>query len=130
MLLMLSAVVYTMVKGQGLERLTAIIMLLAYIASPVVQDLSHLKGFQGGITVIDFALLAYLFAAAMFSYKYWPLWACAFQGVSVVMHFSLLIDETIWTRALLTGSVILSYLVIATLVVGTALETKRRAPVA
>ena len=105
-------------KGGWSERLVAIGFLAAWLISPLVR----LGGWNGpawtGLTV-DAAFLALLLFVALRSGRYWPLFAAAFELLSVLSHIARLVDPGVRAWAYATADAIWTYLLLASLAVGT-----------
>lgn len=105
-------------RGRGPERIAAAAMLLAWIASALSHDATQLFGPQGTIMVIDLALFLVLLTIALRSDRWWPMWACAFHGLSLVLAMAMLADPRVWSRAGFIASGVFSYLTMLSLFVG------------
>ena len=111
--------------GRDSERLTAAVLVLAAMVSPLVQTSDFFHP-EGGILSIDVLLLVYLLALALRSDRYWPLWAAGFQVVGTFIHVARLVDATVWPYAYATAQVFWSYPVLFALAAGTWLEARYR----
>lgn len=105
-------------RGGRDERMTAIALLLATAASPLLQHRNWVDP-EYGVLVVDVLLLAYLFVLALRSDRHWPLAAAAFHLLGVITHVAIMVDHGVRAWAYLTALVIWSYLVFAALAVGT-----------
>lgn len=79
-----------------------------------------------GVFGVDCALLIGLSVLALRADRYWPIWAAGFQGVGVLTHLATLTGAAIVPLAYAHALNIWSYLVILSLVLGTASALKRR----
>ncbi|MBU4433731.1 MAG: hypothetical protein KKC14_04860 [Alphaproteobacteria bacterium] len=113
-------------RGGWPERSAAAAMALAWIGSAVVQRSLQLWGLQTGIMIIDGLLLLVLLSIALRSDRWWPMWACGFHGLGVLLHVAVMIDTDIWGRAYYVAGAIFSYLTMLALLVG-ALGRRRPA---
>ena len=111
--------------GRTSERWTAIVLILASIASLVAQSSKFFQP-ESGILLIDLALLGYLVLLAMRSDRFWPLYAAGFQIIGTLIHVARITDDSIFQSAYATGQIFWSYPVLLTLAAGTWLEARRR----
>lgn len=123
-------------RGSAIERLVAIANMLAWITTMVVQDrLSWINPLswvnpQWGVLIVDLAFAALLLTLAARKDRTWLLFAAAFQVLGVVTHVAMIVDDGFRAQTYLAGLIIWSYLVLASLGVGTWLnwsERRRRA---
>lgn len=105
-------------RGGWPERLGAAAMVLAWAATAVVYNSIQLRGFQAGPMLVDLVLLLALLYVALRSDRWWPMWACAFQALNVVLHFALAADHVLWRWAAWLASSCFSYLAMLALLVG------------
>lgn len=116
-------------KGGWSERSVAIGFLAAWLISPLVR----LGGWNGpawtGLTV-DGGLLALLLFVALRTRRYWPLFAAAFELLSVLTHIARLVDPGVRAWAYATADAIWTYLLLAVLAVGTLNRWRARRQVA
>jgi hypothetical protein len=113
--------------GRWPERLGAGAMLAAWLATALSLNGTQLWGPQWGVMVIDVLLLAVLLFIALRSDRWWPMWACGFHALSVVLHLAVMADPKIWGRAYFVAGNVFSYLVMAALLIG-VLGRRRAAP--
>jgi hypothetical protein len=113
-------------RGGRPERLAAIAMALAWLASTFAQRSLQLWGPQTQIMIIDGLLLAALLVIALRSDRWWPMWACGFHGLGVLLHVTMMIDPGIWGRAYYVAGAIFSYLTLLALLVGSLSRPRRR----
>jgi hypothetical protein len=105
-------------RGGLPERIAAGAMAMAWIGTAVVYNSHQLRGFQGGPMLVDMALLLVLLVIALRSDRWWPMWACAFQALNVVLHFALAADAVLWRWAAWVASSYFSYLTMFSLLLG------------
>lgn len=111
--------------GKTYERLTAVTLVAAAFASPLVEKYSF-ENVEIGIFAIDLWVAVFLVTIALQSDRFWPMWAAAFEIVGVLAHLvryfqplkaaSYSAVESLW-----------AYPVLIALAVGTLLEGRRRA---
>lgn len=78
------------VRGSPLERLTALMLILATIAS-VVADAAVAGTFiqpEWGVALVDVLLLIYLLWVMKLSSRFWPIWAVGFHSISIMTHIA------------------------------------------
>jgi len=107
-------------RGGWPERWAGAAMLMAWIATAALHHGLQLWGVQEGVMTVDILLLAVLLFLALRSDRWWPLWACAFQGLNVVLHFAVMADSKVWGLAYFRASSVFSYLTMLALFVGAA----------
>ena len=105
-------------RGRWPERAAAVAMIVAWLASAWLHDADQRLGPQAIIMVIDIALFLVLLVIALKSERWWPMWACAFHGLSVVLALAMLADPRIWSRAGFIASGLFSYLTMLALFLG------------
>lgn len=117
---------YALWRGGLAERWAAAANLAAWAATKLLQDRRDWFDPQWGILYVDIAFLAALVILALVSDRYWLLFATAFQLLGVVTHLAIVADAQVRSLAYLRSLAIWSYLVLATLGVGTALVDRQR----
>jgi len=104
-------------KGGLEERLTAASLFINSNVTILLRDTSwpqvQLAGF-----VADVVSLVLLLAIALWSRKFWPLAAAAFQLLMVITHVAKMIDPNIGQWSYITAIVIWTYLLMISLGVG------------
>ena len=105
-------------RGGWPERTAAAAMVLAWFATSLVHNTLQRWGVQTGVMVVDGLLLGALLFVALKSNRWWPMWASAFQAMSITLHLSVMADGKIWGWSYFVASSIFSYLVMLTLLVG------------
>jgi hypothetical protein len=114
-------------RGGRPERLAAAACVVAWLATYLAEDRANWVDPQWGILIVDALLLAVMLWLALTADRLWTLGAAAFQLLAVVTHGAMLADRTMGGWAYMTGGVIFSYLVIASIGVGTWLHWRYRA---
>jgi hypothetical protein len=105
-------------KGGWAERVVAAGFVINWIAVALLKD-RHYAGPQWAAFAIDTAYLAVIIVVAMWSGRYWPLFAAAFQLLGVVTHIASALDRHLSAWAYITGNVIWSYLLLGAIGIGT-----------
>jgi signal transduction histidine kinase len=112
-------------KGGMEERATAIALLLAWAGTLMLRDPRWI-GPQWGAFMTDGLLLVFLLAQALWSPKYWPIFAAGFHLLAVITHTARIIDVGLGAWAYATAALIWAYLVLGSLAVGTWNVWRRR----
>jgi hypothetical protein len=105
-------------KGGREERLIGAVLLLNFAISIFLRDISWPRVQLAGF-IADLATLALMFAVALWSKKFWPMFAAAFQLLSVMTHVGKMLDPLMHQLAYLTAIIIWTYLILISLGVGT-----------
>ena len=113
-------------RGGGPERIVAVAAVVASIASALLENQRDLLSPQWGDLIVDFGFLALLVVLALASNRWWTSWAAAFQLLGVVTYVARMVDPRVGALAPYKAVVIWSYLIIASLAVGTWLHWRRR----
>lgn len=115
-------------RGGWPERVAAVAMILAWIASALLFKTRLWFGPQTAVFLVDLALFAALLFIALRSDRWWPMWACGFHGLTLILMLATLLDTRISNRAgYIAGGGVFSYLVMAALFLG---ALPRRRPLA
>ncbi len=110
-------------RGGWPERTAASAMIAAWLASGLAQNGAQLWGVQIGVMLIDLTLLALMLGVALSSNRWWPMWACGFQGLTMLLHLAVLLDAKVWGRAYFIAGSVFSFLTLLALLVGTLRES-------
>jgi hypothetical protein len=116
-------------RGGWHERLGGGAMVVAWLATALVYNSLQLRGAQIAPLLVDLALMLVLLYSALRSDRWWPMWACAFQALNVVLHLALMADAVLWRRAAFIASSVFSYLVLLALLLGSLGRPSRQASV-
>lgn len=112
-------------RGGWPERSAAVAMIAAWFGSGFVQNTNQFFGPQVGITIIDLLLLTLLIVIALVSNRWWPMWACGFHGLGVLLHLAVLVDAKVVGRAYFIAGTLFSFLTVLALFLG-SLRARRR----
>ena len=105
-------------RGRWPERTAAVAMIMAWLASTWLHDADQWLCPQAIIMSIYIALALVLLTIALTSDRWWPMWACAFHALSVVLALAMLADPRVWSRAGFIASGVFSYLTMLALFLG------------
>jgi len=116
-------------RGGWPERLAGAAMILAWFASGLFYK-SHLWfGPQTAVFLVDLALMLVLLFIALRSDRWWPMWACGFHGLTLILMLATLADTRISNRAgYIAGNGVFSYLTMAALFFGALPRRRVAAP--
>jgi hypothetical protein len=106
------------------ERLTAAAFVAATLMSWLLDNKYH--GIQLSVLAVDVSLLFGLVVLALFSDRFWPMYAAAFQFVGTVVHVASMTETGDFAWAYAVGLIFWSYAVMAALMAGTWLEGRTR----
>ncbi len=116
---MLAVCGFALWKGGRPERIVALASVVASIATALLQNRRDWISPQWGDLAVDCTFLAVLLWLALRSNRHWPMWAAAFQLLGVVIYVARLADVRVGALAPFLAGEIWSYLVLASLAVGT-----------
>jgi hypothetical protein len=115
-----SCCIYGYLKGGMPERLVSIIFLISSIASGIFTiNHSTYISIEWGLFFIDITLAIFLVCISLSADRYWPMWLSALQIVSALMHPAFGMSEHKSPFAYVIATVILSYPMLAILMIGT-----------
>lgn len=120
---------YALWRGGAPERLTALMMLIAFLATFLVPfrpgvSFHHLNG---AILAIDLALFALLVGIALFANRFWPLWVAAVQLMAIGIHLVKAYDPTLVSWLYNSASGKIAYPMVIMLAIGVARHSERLA---
>ena len=113
-------------KGERIERTVAIAFMAAWLLTLIVDDRWRWGDPQWNVIAVDVALLVVLAGLAMTTGLNWLLFAAAFQLLGVATHLAIIVEPRFVAKTYLTGLILWSYLVIASLAVGTWIAWRAR----
>jgi hypothetical protein len=85
-------VAFAFLKGDESERIAGGGYVVLWFASLLVQGDGASGGTQWGLMAVDAIMLAVLAGLAWKSRRAWPVWAVAFQSLTVMSHILTLVD--------------------------------------
>ena len=90
--LTLLVVAFAFLKGDEPERIAAGGYVILWFASLLIQSDGATGGTQWSLMAIDAIMLAVFVSLAWKSRRAWPVWAAAFQSLTVMSHILTLVD--------------------------------------
>lgn len=105
-------------RGDRVERLAAGVFVVGWLASLTARSDTDVSASVWLIMGIDALILVFLLGVGWKSDRAWPIWAAAFQAISVLVHVVMLIDLRIRAIAYISANTIGSYGVLICLAVG------------
>jgi hypothetical protein len=125
--LLLAVCVYAWLRGSEDERIVAATCLAGTAATMLV--ISPLRqryaGVEGGLMLVDLAVLAGFVAVALRSKRFWPLWVAGLQLTTSIGHFLKGVDQELLPRAYGAALQFWSYPILVILAVGTFRSHRR-----
>jgi hypothetical protein len=111
---------YALLRGRKYERLTAIICIVASIASVLLRAPLHERylGVEAGDLLVDLVVLSAFVAIALQSDRFWPLWVAGLQLTTSFSHFLRAIDANLIPQAYAAAERFWSYPILIILLVG------------
>lgn len=122
-LILLGGCLYGLWRGRLPERITAVALMLAWIATQIVNSKSAISP-EYGMLAVDLILLIVLVGLALLSGRRWLMVASACHLLTVGDHVAMMLDMRILTYAYRTVMVIWGYAVILAMVLGTYFEAE------
>lgn len=126
-LLLLVSCGYALWRGRKYERLAALVFVGATIASILSE--SPIRGRYVGIEtadlVVDTAVLFAVVAIALFSDRFWPLWAAGLQLVDSMSHVMKAVDADLLPKVYGAAERFWSYPILLILLIGAWRQHRR-----
>lgn len=119
--LLLAVCIYAWWRGGADERIVAATCLAGTAATMLaISPLQHrYAGVEGGLLLVDIAVLAAFVIVALRSDRFWPLWVAGLQLTTSTGHLLKGIDQELLPRAYGAALQFWSYPILLILVVGT-----------
>ena len=119
-ILLLGVCGYAFWRGRADERLTAMVCLIASVASLALLGPARLRysGVEVGVFMVDLFTLAAFTYVALRSDRFWPLWISGLQLTTSVGHVLKAIDEQLVPLAYAAALRVWSYPILLILAVG------------
>lgn len=106
-------------RGGWPERLAGGAMILAWFATGLFYKTHLWFGPQTAVFLVDLALMMVLVFIALRSDRWWPMWACGFHGLTLILMLATLLDSRISNRAgYIAGGGVFSHMVMAAVFFG------------
>jgi len=119
---------YAFVRGSWAERLAAGGTIVASYLTLFLMLLrpagTRYRSIEIPVVIVDSVLLALLLVIAMRSRKFWPLWATAIAGVTVLSHFS--VELGVAPAVYQSATSLWSYPLLISLALGVREQLRRR----
>jgi hypothetical protein len=122
---MLAVCSYAVWRGRRPERWAAIALALAWVASEALEDFNLAHTAQPMVFAIDVAYDGLLFWLLLGTRREWVLWAFAYQSFVVLTHLAAILDPYADRWTFFTAYLVWSYLELAALAIGVAVEGRR-----
>lgn len=122
-LILAASCAYAGWRGLMPERVTAVALMLAWVASQMVNSHNFSQP-QFGMLGVDVLLLVILVSLALLTGRRWLMAAAACHLLTVGDHLAMILDMRIRSYAYMTVMVIWGYAVILAMVLGTWVEAE------
>jgi hypothetical protein len=119
---MLAVCAFTFWRGGAPERIASSLLIVGSVAAGIVQNRHDFSQTQWGDLVVDVAFLAILLWLALRTDRHWPMFAAAFQLISVITYVARMVDSRVGALAPYQAVVIWSYMILGAISVGTILH--------
>ena len=116
---MVATCAFALLKGDEPERIGGSVFALIWFASILVQSDGDLHSVQWGIFYLDLVLLAVFAGLVWKSRRAWPVWASAFQLLTVMGHIMNMTDLRPSIAAFYAVNNLAAYGIMACLAAGT-----------
>ncbi len=111
-------------RGRWEERTVSLGIIAGSVATAVFQNRANWNAPQWGDLMVDVAYLALLCWVSLRSDRLWPLFAAAFQLISVIVFAARMADKRVGALAPYTYEVMWSYLILVSVLVGIGMRWK------
>jgi hypothetical protein len=125
--LLLAVFVYAWWRGGTDERSVAATCLAGTIATMIAVSPLHKRyaGVEGGLLLVDLAVLGGFILVALRSKRFWPLWVAGLQLTTFIGHILKGIDQDLLPRAYGAALQFWSYPILIIVIVGTYRHHRR-----
>jgi len=117
--------IFALKMGGFDERLTAVVLILAVVASNIVGQGSYANT-EIAVLGVDVTLFVVLLLLALRSDRFWPMWAAAFQLVGTMVHIGSMSQTGDFAWAYYVALIFWTYPVVLALMAGTWFEGRSR----
>ncbi len=114
-----SVCAFALIKGEREERIGGGALLIGWLGTMTVQQEIGLARSALPVMAIDVVLLLVLLGLSWRSERTWPIWASAFQLITVLVHIVTLADLRIGIIAYLSAVAVATYGLLICLAIGT-----------
>lgn len=126
MAIMVAVGLFALTKGGKPERIGGATMLLAWFLSILTQNYIGYAGVQWPVFIIDIVVLGVFIALVWKSPRSWPVWASAFQLLTVASHVMVFVKMKPAISAFYTVVNMTGYGIMAAIAVGTVFAWQER----
>ncbi|SFO06151.1 hypothetical protein [Sphingomonas sp. OK281] len=118
---------YALLRGGAPERLTGLALLVAAVATGIVQrNIPVLfAGLEASVMIVDLLLLAVLVAITLKADRFWIAWATALHALGTGAHFVRVLSPDVMRLVYALLSAAWSYPIVLLLVIGTLRHSRR-----
>lgn len=111
---------YAIFRGSRSEYLGAAIIVVGSLSTLAIGRLfgTSWTGVEVGIFAIDIVALVAFILLALYSDRFWPMWATAFHLLAVTIHTAMLVAPQITPWAFATGAAFWAYPMLLALAIG------------
>ena len=117
---------YALIKGGRPEKIAAVIIAVAWLASSLLQDRLNILSPQWGVAALDVVLIFVFLGMAVYWRRGWLIFACATQLLTAATHFTQLLDPRLFALGVTTAYYLWSYATLIALAWGTYQAAKRQ----
>lgn len=123
----MAATGYACLRGGAPERLTGLALLVAAIASGMVQPAMTLRyaAVEIPVLAVDIVLLGIMIVITLFADRYWPAWATALHALATASHLVRAVSPDIARLVYAILNIVWSYPIILLLIIGTLRHAHR-----
>lgn len=126
--LLFGTLLYAAFQGAAPERIGALIVASATIATIVVPKVGQITfaRFEPNVFAVDLLMAIALILLALRAQRYWPIWAAALQIDTVVSHFAMLFAPRVMPWGYAVAEIAWSYPIVILLAAGVARHQQRK----
>lgn len=110
---------YALIKGGRPEKIAAVIIAVAWLASSLLQDRLNILSPQWGVAALDAVLFFVFLGMALYWRRGWLIVACATQLLTAATHFTQVLDPRLFALGVITAYYLWSYATLMALAWGT-----------
>lgn len=124
---LLGTLLYAAFRGGMPERIAALIMVAATIATILVPKVGKVTfaSLEPGVFAVDSLTAVAFILLALRAQRYWPIWIAALQIDTVLTHVAMLVAPRVMPWAYAVMEIAWSYPIVLLLAVGTARHQQR-----